>query len=306
MPVAPTAAMPANLSVVDPTDVLLVGNWQASEFAAALGQILDARDWTCVSDTAEATRLLEGCQQPPELILIGQPLPGVVSQLIVDQLQQLVPLSRIAVVSGSWCEGELRTGTPASGIVRLYWYELASWWQAAERRRSTAARPLWSTPLDHAQAGRWSVDGNDLIKRCDQLTVQIDTEHYATYDALATSLTPFGATCTWARKDCNKTATNAGIWDGGQLSKSELIHLTRFCQQINGPVVALLDFPRAEHLRQAREAGARKVLGKPYIVEEVLAAIASPTHGSSDNSSLSRERRSTRKIPDVTTRVSQL
>lgn len=288
MSVAPTAAMPANLSVVDPAAALLVGNWQTPEFAAAIGQISDSPDWASVSDIVEAIRLLEGCQEPPELILIGQPLPGIVSQQTVDQLQQLVPLSRIIVVSGSWCEGELRTGTPASGIVRLYWYELASWWQAAERRRSTAARPLWSAPLDHAQAGRWSVSGSDLIKPGNRLTVQIDAEHFATFDALATSLTPFGATSTWTRKEPANTATNAGIWDGGQLSKNELIRLTLFCKQINGPVVALLDFPRVEHLRQARAAGASKVLGKPYIVEEVLAAISSPMHSSSDNASLPR------------------
>lgn len=287
MSAAPIAAMPANLNEVDPTDVLLVGNWQAPEFAAALGQIFDSPDWACASDTAEAIRLLEGCQQPPELILIGQPMPGMVPQQAVDQLYKLVPLSRITVVCGSSCEGELRTGTPASGVVRLYWYELASWWQAAKRRRNTTARPLWSAPLDHAQAGRWSVDGSDLIKRCDHLTVQIDAEHYATYDALATSLTPFGATCTWTRKEPANTAANAGIWDGGQLSKSELIRLTRFCQQINGPVVAMLDFPRVEHLRQARKAGASKVLGKPYIVEEVVAAISPPTHSCGDNVHLS-------------------
>jgi len=67
-----------------------------------------------------------------------------------------------------------------------------------------------------------------------------------------------------------------GIWVGGQLDGQEVRQLKEFCQKIRdhrGQVVALLDFPRAEHVQQARDAGARAVFGKPYVLYEVVEAV---------------------------------
>ncbi len=277
------------------TQTLLVGDWQQREFATASAGIPDALDGppNIAANIDEACDILRHCQQPPELIFLAQPLPGLYRQNDIERLQQLVPLTRLVIVAGTWCEGELRTGTPPNGVIRLYWYELASWWQANIRRRDAGQCPLWSLPLDNAQAGRWS-SGSDLSRNlssdlsCDLskggslLSVLIDAADYAVYETLSATLGEQNILTSWQspswhRHDENATqaaTATAGIWDGGQLGDLELTRLTHFSRQVDGPVIALLDFPRVEHIQQAQAAGAFTVFAKPYIVEEMVAALA--------------------------------
>ncbi len=252
-------------------EAIIIGPWHTPEFAAALAKLEEGQSLERLADIEAACELLASAEVAPELILLAQPLPGAVRQQEVDRLQQLAPLARIVVVSGTWCEGELRTGNPPAGVLRLYWYELAPWWQAAQRRLSVGRCPAWSAPLDHPQAGRFAVD-----ETIDQLTapstVAIKAEDFAVFECLAAGLYASGASAVWARSE-NPPQAAAGIWDGGQLSDRELHRLSRFCQQVDGPVVALLDFPRVEHFAAARAAGAAAVFAKPYVMEEVLAAL---------------------------------
>lgn len=253
-------------------EAIAIGPWHVPEFAPALASIKQGQSSVHeLADVEEACTLLTAPDTAPELILIAQRLPGAIRRQQVDRLQQLAPLARIVVVAGSWCEGELRTGDPPLGTLRLYWYELMPWWNAALRRLSAGLCPAWSAPLDHAQAGRYAIDAtieNLVVPR----SVAIEADDYTVFACLADALAASGSTATWVRSS-DPIGAAAGIWDGGQLSDRELQQLFRFCQQVEGPVVALLDFPRVEHVEKARSAGAKAVFGKPYVLEEVLAAL---------------------------------
>ena len=255
--------------------VCLLGDWELREFAAATAEITAAHDWLHMADLEAACEILDDCQQSPELIFLAQPQPGLYRQAEIDRLQRLLPLTRLVVVAGSWCEGELRTGTPPDGVIRLYWYEFASWWRAAVGRRDAGICPLWSLPLDHPQAGRWSSVRVLISQITPKLSVLIDATDYAAYETLSAALGEFAITssCSWnGQRDLTlkRPTVNAGIWDGGQLGEREAVQLTQFCNKIDGPVVALLDFPRVEHLEQTRAAGAVAVFAKPYVVEELV------------------------------------
>ncbi len=250
-------------------DALIVGPWRQSEFQLAVRSIEPWHDFPHVESVPEACRALAQSDVAPELILIAQPLPGLVRQNDVDQLQQLAPLARILVVVGSWCEGGLRTDSPPTGVLRLYWYELASWWHAAQDRLSAGKFPSWSLPLDHLQAGRFCSDSvsTELTQ-----TVAIHAEDYSVFETLAESLQLAGALPIWANRTESARA-RAGIFDGAQLDARQLEELNVFCTQVEGKVTLLLDFPRQEHVDQAHAAGASAVFGKPYVVEEVLASL---------------------------------
>lgn len=254
---------------------MLVGDWHLSEFAASLDGIPSAKSWQSFADLQAVAEFLSDSAEPPELVFLTQPLPDAYEQAEVDRLQQRAPLSRIVVVAGTWCEGELRTGKPLSGVIRLYWYELASWWQAAARRRDAGLCPLWSQPLDQSQAGRWSSANQLAAANKTNNQVCIDASDYAVYESLSAALKAFSIDAAWAGRELEGAdkLTQLGIWDGGQLSAREITRLASFCSKINGPVVALLDFPRVEHFEQARAVGATAVLAKPYIVEELVAAL---------------------------------
>jgi hypothetical protein len=252
-------------------EAIAIGSWHMPEFAAALADLDQGQAIQELASLEAACEFLSSAEVAPELVLLAQPLPGAVRQQEVDRLQRLAPLARIVIVAGTWCEGELRTGNPPAGVLRLYWYELASWWQAAQRRWSVGLCPSWSAPLDHPQAGRYAIDAT-IDELAMPSTVAIDAEDFAVFECLAGALAGSGAVATWAQNDDLSQAA-AGIWDGGQLNDRELRRLGRFCLQVEGPVVALLDFPRVEHAVAARAAGAIAVFAKPYVMEEVLAAL---------------------------------
>lgn len=257
-------------------DVLLVGPWDIGEFVDLLPTISARPDWQRSTNCREAATLLRETDFAPELILLANPLPGTHPESQIEQLRLAAPLARLVVVAGTWCEGEMRTGTPLSGVLRLYWYELPGWWSSSTNMLQQGGCPPWSQPMDGPSAGR-CLDSNKSVLSG---IVAIDCKSATTFEALADALGHYGAECHWTRRgqlDQLSPRVIAGIWDGSQLDPLEVERLRSFSQEIGkrgGSVVALLDFPRREHLAIVRDAGCQAVLGKPYIVDELVSRIA--------------------------------
>ncbi len=257
-------------------DVLLAGPWNVGEFADLLSSLSVSHGWQRASNCGEVAALLAETKFAPELILLADPLPGTHPQSDVELLRQAAPLARLVVVAGTWCEGELRTGTPLTGVLRLYWYELPGWWASAMNMVQQGACPPWSQPFEGPAAGR-TLDGSQMAHSG---IIAIDCKLISTWEALSAALKNFGADCHWTRRgELGQLPSHvaAGIWDGGQLEPLEVERLTKFAQAIRecgGVVIALLDFPRREHLDLVREAGCHAVLGKPYVVDELVSRIA--------------------------------
>lgn len=79
----------------------------------------------------------------PELIVLAQSRPGVIRLREIERLRRSAPLSGEVSLLGSWCEGETRTGKPAAGVRRLYWYEFPSWWRRQLVLHATGRCPDW-------------------------------------------------------------------------------------------------------------------------------------------------------------------
>jgi len=264
-----------NIDGLAQVQVLAVGPWQDREFRLATDSIEAAAAWQTASNLDQAYECLETSETPPELILLAHSLPSQLRQQQIDKLQALVPLTRIVVVAGSWCEGGFRSGVQLTGVLRLYWHEFAIWWKLAQTRVEAGLCPPWSQPLDHPQAGR-----SMPHIRADWPTiaepVAISAKDFAVYESLSAALEPFGMATVWMQPARNvqlQQKVAGGIWDGSQLDEKELQRLSDFCSQVKSNVVALLDYPRVEHIAQAREVGATTVLGKPYVVDELVEAL---------------------------------
>ncbi len=238
-----------------------VGDWDAGEFAALRRQLDPAGEMAVATELDEATASVALGPVIPEAVLLAQPRPGCICQMAIDRLLAVAPLVRVIVVAGTWCEGELRTGKPLVGAIRLYWHELPAWWERSAARQREGLAPLWSGPGGE-DVGR---DGEFV-----DTTVAVDAIDYAVFETISAALAPYGATCVWTpRGRGSMSGATAGIWDGGQLDEEEREALAAFCRRLGdgpGAVVALVDYPRAEHDAIARAAGAGGVLGKPYSV----------------------------------------
>lgn len=268
--------------------LVAVGPWDQAEFPALRAELDPQRQWPTVatledltaniaddaSDGAAAT--IPSVPLPPELVLLAQPRPGTSDQAQLETLRSLAPLTRVVIIAGTWCEGELRTGQPSTGVVRLYWYEFAPWWRAAVAEWQTNQTPVWSEPLDDVRAGQQTtiikLRERDHVVPSKAAIIAVDAIDFALFETLAAVLAPYGWRCEWQPRHrpelVQPTQPVAAIWDGGQLSDGELASLVSFAARVHdgnavAPVIVLLDFPRVEHLEAAR-AGAAVVLGKPY------------------------------------------
>ena len=104
--------------------VLLLGSTDRPEFAEArnvldgLARVIPAADvdaagCPCLADEEIAV----------DVIVVAQAYPGQFSGEALDRLSRLAPLARVVGLLGSWCEGEVRSGRPWPGAVRVYWHQ---------------------------------------------------------------------------------------------------------------------------------------------------------------------------------------
>jgi hypothetical protein len=237
-------------------------------------------------DFEDAARLLRAGAQivtspndPPELIVVAQTRPGVISDRTIQALRRDAPLAGLVALLGTWCEGETRTGRPWPGVERLYWYEFPAWWRQQHALRAAGRCPDWAhwgdCGLRIADCG---LTGSAIRNQTRGLIVLSATVG-DTAAALADALTPAGYATLWqppGRPAPVVRGAVAAIWDGGQLSEREEYGLATFCKESTrdaAPVIALLDFPRRDRCNRARELGAATILGKPWLNLDLLATI---------------------------------
>jgi hypothetical protein len=294
--------------------LVAVGPWDRAEFAALRDELDGSGQWPTIDSLEKLAANLESTSRladeaapsrtlalPTELVLVAVPKPDPSLQPQLDRLVVVAPLTRVVVVAGSWCEGELRTGSPPVGVIRLYWYEFAPWWRESLAGWRAGVAPAWSGPLGDASAARPASspdrahDNEAPTPREVEQLLAVDAIDFETFETLAAALGPHGWNCRWQPRHRPELIESAGyaaaVWDGGQLSTRELDSLASLVARMrerhpSAPVIALLDFPRVEHVTAARDVGAASILGKPYQVahlawelQRLLAAAAGSTAG---------------------------
>jgi hypothetical protein len=253
--------------------VWAVGPWNEREFACAALEVAAFREWSLFADMEAVVDGLK-FKPAPTTLLAAQSRPGAIQQHDVDRFLSAAPLAEVVVAAGSWCEGELRTGEPLVGVQRVYWHQLAGWLRRHAQVRRHPPAPHWA-----AEALRSA--GEELTPHeaaaLGDVAVAIDAIDYATFETLAHGLQTYVRACHWTPRGRGDVGdADLGIWDGGQLDGDEHAALARFCGRLgrNADVVALLDFPREEHLRMANDAGAMGIIGKPYLLSDVAYQLA--------------------------------
>ncbi|MEM6798741.1 MAG: hypothetical protein AAF589_04435 [Planctomycetota bacterium] len=185
-----------------------------------------------------------------ELVLLVQDRPGQFPRTLPGQLIARFAGARLLSIAGSWCEGELRTGTPWQDVERIYWYDLDAW-----LNRGIEQEPSRRSPR--------GVIGIDCTRR-------------ETASAIADALVaePLGAV--WLPRRGRRPLVrglSAGVWVGAQLdgrAASSLGDFNAELRETSTPVVAMLDFPRHDEWRLAESLGVAALLAKPWSIDALL------------------------------------
>jgi DNA-binding NarL/FixJ family response regulator len=252
--------------------ILVVGSTERSEFRDALDALSGRGSVVAVADPVAAAALLASGEPAVDLIVIAQSHPGEFSAEAVDRLRGLAPLARIVALLGSWCEGETRTGRPWPGVIRVYWHQWpARAGQELERLRS-GVRSSWALPSTASEEERLLAFADEPWPKREGL-IAIVSRGFESQDWLAAACRRIGCQTVWL---CPPALSVPGqvaaiLFDATDAKGEELRQLQSLADSNPPtPILVLMDFPRAEDRDRVLAAGARAVLSKPLLVEDLL------------------------------------
>jgi len=275
--------------VSEPT-VLLIGNTARPELAEARNVLEGLARVIPAADADAAAALLADEEIAVDVIVVAQAYPGQLSGEALDRLGRLAPLARVVVLLGSWCEGEVRSGRPIPGAIRVYWHQ---WPARCAQELGRLRRGLctsWCLPPTAVEEERFlaladqpwprregliavhspSFDMRDWLcracRRAGYWTVEADRPIFA----VRKSGQPTGPVAQPPSAVPIPRIT-AAIFDATRCRGQELDDLKRWAAAVEpAPVIVLMSFPRVEDRDRLLAAGAAALLSKPLLLEDLF------------------------------------
>lgn len=258
----------------------LLGDFTSAEFADVRQQLKADAEALAFATVASLLEHVSG-EADIDLVLVAQSRPGQWDGPWIDQLRRQAPLVRTLAVLGSWCEGETRTGTPLPADCRVFWHAFAAWWARQRQALATGRAAAWSYPVGEWQGAVGPPAAprpKARAKRKGTAIVAAPTRESA--ESIALALRVGGWSSVWVRPpDLLPDVYGAAVmvYDGGQLDSGELPVIAELRERYGElPVVALADFPMIDRTVAAGLCNAA-VLGRPYLVEDLLWAMETAT-----------------------------
>jgi CheY-like chemotaxis protein len=249
--------------------VLLLGDWERSEFAAAVSWLQTHTQLTTASALGTVAGLGVDASAVWDHVVIAQSRPGQVTQADVDRLGCHVPLAQFTALLGSACEGEPRSGRPWPGVTRVYWHQwrgrAPGLFAAAGGGRVSRLPRTVSEPerLDHALR---------MVPPRVAVRLAIDCPRATDYDGLAAACRIAGYQVEWAARSTWPSARDvvATLWHRPWMDECGWAALEQSTRRMTPvPVVALFGFPRQDQVQRARACGVAAVLSVPFLLPDL-------------------------------------
>jgi hypothetical protein len=253
--------------------ILFLGNADRSEFQQARASLDRWGAVQCFADADSAAAALSEDRVSPDVLVVAQSFPSEFSHQAIDRLRRLAPLARVLGLLGSWCEGEMRSGSPLPATVRTYWHH----WPARSDRQfcrlAMGQSCSWGLPSTATDEERLLAEAAERSREDEPGQVLIRSSSREMADWLAAACRGRGLTAVWQRgpTDARGEGAIAGVFDGTDLCCDECEALGRFVIALRpAPTIAILSFPRIEEQQRALSAGASFVLSKPLLMGDLL------------------------------------
>ncbi|HEY1603307.1 MAG TPA: response regulator [Pirellulales bacterium] len=251
-----------------PLHVLLIGDAARREFRECVAQI---RSRTQAIEIVRLDEALGSMAYEPDLIVLLAGRPGEFAAGEVERLWSWAPLARIVALTGSWCEGESRTGRPWPAVPRIYWHQWPAWFEremtGLERHSvGTLTLPVTATEEERmlctAESARDHAHGTIAIYSAELEARDMLAE---VFRACGYEVAPIGTVAALA-----SVSLTAGVCDFSNTDADRFTILRELAaHRPDIPWFALLNFPRDEDRQAVLECGARGVLSKPLSVSDL-------------------------------------
>lgn len=250
-------------------NIWITGDWNHVDFAEIVAE-LGSQATFCAWD-----KIPEEMAPPPDLIVLAQARRHQFSPIDAQRLRARWPATPCVHLLSSWCEGEIRSGIPLEGWVRVYWHRWHNEFARFARERSAARTTPWENGPQNAFDGSKWLGGPclsvGLWSRCRSETLMIRD-----------CLQWFGHTVDWfgssAASPEKRGQVQASVVVGDSLNgwfRESLLAARRACRR--GVKIAILGFPRHQEVDELRRLGGKnlRVISKPFDVGLLQQALQS-------------------------------
>ncbi|MCE9554290.1 MAG: hypothetical protein K8T91_13065 [Planctomycetes bacterium] len=247
---------------MDRLRTLLIGDFAGAEFAPVVETLTESCRIQFATNLADAIMQLAAGDLSVDAIVLAWPYPGAFSAWEIHRLRRAAPLARQLAVLGSWCEGEGRSGEIIPGLIRTVWHQWTASWAAEFQARNMKQLPSWCLPETTGDEERLLARSTRHRPPSSGL-IAIASRQFETAELYSAVCGKQGYSTVWLSggEDLVRIGRpTAIVWDG---DANRLSELSEMHHQSSAPMVALIDFPRADDVRRATEAGAVAVLGRP-------------------------------------------
>jgi len=251
---------------------LLIGNIDRPEFSGTRRVLDTAGPVLGVCDVDSAIAAVEETRIAPELIVLAQAFPGEFSRAQVERLCRLAPLARVVGLLGSWCEGEVRTGSPWPAVVRVYWHQWPARSRGEIKHWRQGTQSVWGLPITATEEERLLYSVRRPLAKRDGV-VAIHTARYEMEEWLSAACRQRGYATVWLRppRPARIEGARAVVFDGTDGEGAECHRLRHLAGAVAPtPLIVLLDFPRVQDRRRVLSAGAAAVLSKPLDIDDLF------------------------------------
>ncbi len=269
-----------------PGAVLLIGPAQSAAAAAVQAELRAQGQMAQLATFEDARARLANSTEAPALLVIVEERPGEISPDAVAELRRLAPLAGVLGVTGTWCEGERRSGQPWTATLRWLWHQFPARWKAATAGDRHGWATAWQLPGTLTEEDRLALgdprDGApeppatiEIVSLCPDTRAWLaDACRAAGYHARQAG-EPLEATAPTAAIPEGPVPADCILWDLSGEPEQLPEWLTIFAAAGEPPPrwIALVSFPRQDLIERLRRWGAAAVLAKPLLLEELEAVL---------------------------------
>lgn len=217
-----------------------------------------------------------------DLVVIAQSHRDQFPVTDIERIQNEFSGTPIIALLGSWCEGEVRSGTPWPGVTRVYWHQWQGRYETFVNQLGDSNRiPGWHAPLTSSVGDRiLAENAAPSPEESEGIvgSIGISAWTHLQHEMLADAFNHFGWSSHWIERetmDGDLSRRMAAICVEADSWSPELNQRIQWLKKevTAAPMILILNYPRKNELDEILQAGILEVVSKPFELNDLKTAV---------------------------------
>lgn len=260
---------------MDDFKILLTGDYWHADFQDLI------RDNQNATTLLPIENLLESANRDSDysLIVIAQSRRNQFPNRLIEDLYLTRPQVPVVALSGSWCEGESRSGTPIPGLIRVYWHQWQGRLDSFCRQLASHQTATWQLPRTYSIADQILYDRRLSGAQFEgELVIGISALTPNSHEMLKDVCDSARLESVWvdALADDEELEVEPAVIlaDGNSMTNHLVERIRRIRTRFPAAAtIVTLNFPRRYDFDVAQREGILRVVSKPFILSDLHSQI---------------------------------